>query len=606
MNTTAYKFEQWQEELEKLQSNVKKELENIRKSKEEVQQIKQELMYMLEDVPGVSLGKYIRDDNRIIISAPEIIIGNVDADGVLWNGSSSIVLRGTQVSLEASGQKGASTGTIISRASRIHSVAEDPGADGTEHVVQDVSEVVSQAKAISLKSENAKGTFTTHPSAGTLGIEFNSETTVQVLATLSNSHKADHLKQCCDVLNNRAKDLESSAKDLKKQVESRMKDLKGLLDFDNMVANQVTARTSFLDIDELYENFNSDSVSLYSAMAEYFRTLSALAETNRQLSCIEEMKKDVDKKKSTFKDTSTGTSISMLSERVDAYSMDGDGNYRENPEAGVSITARNVSIASTMQDESLQKDGNISLSAQNVDISTVNSKVERNSKGEITKGDYPAVGNVRIASKSIALESLDYEWKDKKKQEKALAKDGSLSIRVENTELSATETEGKATGRVEVNAKKVEIKSVDVDQEKRTEKSLATGSSMLLLSEKMLMGSRDSKTRSKQMQMVSDQTAILADTTLELQQDKAIVQLSGGNTSVCGGNLDLYGKTTLQGDVTAKGAISGGDLEVKNMEVKSSFKSPCTSEGMAVPGAPATGKLTAKLKEEELKAEEKK
>jgi hypothetical protein len=216
------------------------------------------------------------------------------------------------------------------------------------------------------------------------------------------------------------------------------------------------------------------------------------------------------------------------------------------------------------------------------------------------------VGNVRIASKSIALESLDYEWKDKKKQEKALAKDGSLSIRVENTELSATETEGKATGRVEVNAKKVEIKSVDVDQEKRTEKSLATGSSMLLLSEKMLMGSRDSKTRSKQMQMVSDQTAILADTTLELQQDKAIVQLSGGNTSVCGSNLDLYGKTTLQGDVTAKGAISGGDLEVKNMEVKSSFKSPCTSEGMAVPGAPATGKLTAKLKEEELKAEEKK
>ena len=84
------------------------------------------------------------------------------------------------------------------------------------------------------------------------------------------------------------------------------------------------------------------------------------------------------------------------------------------------------------------------------------------------------------------------------------------------------------------------------------------------------------------------------------------MQLSGGNTSVGGGNLDLYGKTTLQAEVTAKGAIKGGDLEVKNMNVKSSFKSPCTSEGVAVPGAPATGKLNAKLKEEELKAEEKK
>lgn len=606
MNTTAYKFEQWQKELENLQSNVKKELENIRKSKEEVQQMKQELMYMLEDVPGVSLGKYIRDDNRIILSAPEIIIGNVDADGVLWNGSSNIVVRGTQVNLEASGQGAASTGTIISRASRIHSVAEDPGADGTEHVVQDVSEVVSHAKSISLTSENAKGTFTTPPGAGILGIEFNSETTVQVLATLSNKQKKDHLKQCGDALKKRAKDLESSAKDMKKQVESRMKDLKGLLDFDNLVADQVTTRTSFLDIDELYENFNSDSASLYSAMAEYFKTLSALAETNRQLSCIEEMEKDVDKKKSTFKDKSTGTSISMLSERIDAYSMDGDGNYRENPEAGVSITARNVSIASTMPDESLQKEGRISLSAQNVDISTINPKVERNDKGEITKGDFPAVGDVRIASKNIALESLDYEWKDKKVQEKALTKDGTLAIRMENLELSATETEGKATGRVEVNAKKVEVKSVDVDKEKRTEKSLAAGSSMLLLSEKMFVGSRDSKTRSKQMQVVGDKTAILADTTLELQQAKAVVQLSGGNTSVGGGNLDLYGKTTLQGDVTAKGDIKGGDLEVKNMNVKSSFKSPCTSEGMAVPGAPATGKLNAKLKEEELKAENKK
>ena len=152
----------------------------------------------------------------------------------------------------------------------------------------------------------------------------------------------------------------------------------------------------------------------------------------------------------------------------------------------------------------------------------------------------------------------------------------------------------------------LKVKSVDVDKEKRTEKSLAAGSSMLLLSEKMFVGSRDSKTRSKQMQVVGDKTAILADTTLELQQAKAVVQLSGGNTSVGGGNLDLYGKTTLQGDVTAKGDIKGGDLEVKNMKVKSSFKSPCTSEGMAVPGAPATGKLNAKLKEEELKAENKK
>lgn len=605
MKTTAYNFENLQSALEKLQDNVKKELAEIRESKREVQKMKRELSYLIEDIPQMSKGKYIRDDNRIILSAPEIIIGNVDRDGVLWNAASRVVIRGNDVNLEASSPS-AGGGTITSRASSIRSIAEDPGRDGTEHVVYGVSEVVSQARSILLCTEQAGEIFTLPPYAGMQGIELKSESGVSISAQQSNSVKKKRLDSLKKKLKEHADDLESRVKTMKKNVESCMKDLKGLLDFEDMTSDVITTRTSFLDIDELYENFNASSSSLYSSMAEYFNALSALAETNRQISCVESMEKEVDKKKSKFKDKSTGTYISMRSEKIDTLSIDGDGNYRENPEAGVSITARNVSIASTMPDESLQKEGRISLSAQNVDISTINPKVERNDKGEITKGDFPAMGDVRIASKNIALESLDYEWKDKKVQEKALTKDGTLAIRMENVELSATETEGKAIGRVEVNAKKVEVKSVDVDKEKRTEKSLAAGSSMLLLSEKMFVGSRDSKTRSKQMQVVGDKTAILADTTLELQQAKAVVQLSGGNTSVGGGNLDLYGKTTLQGDVTAKGAIKGGDLEVKNMNVKSSFKSPCTSEGMAVPGAPATGKLNAKLKEEELKAENKK
>ncbi len=600
MKTTAYNFENWQEKLDELQDKVKKELAEIRKSKQEVQQMKENLTYMLDELPSLTRGKYICDDERIIISAPEIIIGNVDKDGVLWNTSSSVVIRANDVNLEGSSVGEGAGGRITSRASSIRNIAEDPGKDGQEHVVYACSEIVSQARAIMLNSEAADGVFTTSVTP-TTGIQLKSETGINISSTLSNKYKKDNLKNCAENLKKQIKDLEEKVKESKKQVQTGMKDMNALLDFDNMTEDLITTRTSFLDIEELYAEFNQSSVSLYSSMANYFRLLSALAEANRQMSCIETMEKEVDKKKSKFKDESTGTYISMRSERIDAISADGDGNYRENPESIVSITAKNVNIGSVLPTEALQKNGRITLSAQEVDVSTQNPKVERNDKGEITKGDFPAVGNVRVTSKDIILESLDYEWKDNKLQEKALTKNGSLSIRVENTELSATETEGKATGRVEVNAKKVEVKSVDVDKEKRTEKSLAAGSSMLLLSEKMFVGSRDSKTRSKQMQVVGDKTAILADTTLELQQAKAVVQLSGGNTSVGGGNLDLYGKTTLQGDVTAKGDIKGGDLEVKNMKVKSSFKSPCTSEGMAVPGAPATGKLNAKLKEEELK-----
>jgi hypothetical protein len=390
----------------------------------------------------------------------------------------------------------------------------------------------------------------------------------------------------------------------KKLVQSYLKDLQKLIDTEDLTKDLYTTRTSYIDIDELHETFNSLSVSLYATMGGYFQTLSLLAEANRQKDALEKMEKKVDKKKSSFKEKSTYTSISMYSERIDALSVDGDGNYRENPEAGVNINAKHVSIGTFKADESLHDESTIHLASQKVEISTINPKVERNDKQEITKGDYPAVGDVIVKSKNIGLETVDYEWKDKKMVEKALTKEGKIALRTETVDVSVTDTEGKATGQVEVNAKAVEVKSMDVDKEKRTDKSLAAGSTMLLLSEKMFVGARDSKTKSQQVQVASDKTGVFADTTLELQQDKAVVQLSGGNAAVGGGNLDLYGKTTLQGDVTAKGGITGGDIEMKNMKVKTSFKSPSTSEGIAVPGAPATGKLSAKLKEEELKTKQ--
>ena len=604
MKTTVKNFENWQSELEKFQDSVKKEWEDISRCKEEIQSMKNELVEMIGEASQISFGKYIRDNHRIVLSAPEIIIGDVDKDGVLWNGVSNVVVRGNRINLEGTTSGGVLYGSVTTRASRIHSIAEDPGKDGSQKKVLPVSEIVSQAKSVSLNSEDVEEVFASTASAGINGIELNSETGIALHATVSNKGKKDRLKSKGNQLKNEIKELESYSKVLKKNVDGYLKDLKKLVDFEDLTADIMAIRTSYLDIDELYDSFNTCSTSLYSSMAEYFQTLSKLAEANRQKKAIEDMEKEVDKKKAAFKEKTTGTYISMRSENIIAHSVDGDGNYRENPEAGVMINAKHVNIGTFKADESLHDESTISLASQKVEISTINPKVERNDKGEITKGDYPAVGDVVIQSKNIQMETVDYEWKDKEQQEKMLTRDGTIALRAEKVDVSVTDTEGKATGQMAVNAKSVEVKSVDVDKEKRTEKSLSAGSTMLLLSEKMFVGARDSKIKSQQVQVASDKTGVFADTTLELQQAKAVVQLSGGNAAVGGGNLDLYGKTTLQGEVTAKGRITGGDIEMKNMKVKTSFKSPSTSEGVAVPGAPATGKLTAKLKEEELKAKE--
>ena len=605
MDIIKQRFEHWQSKLEDFQGNLEKELADIRQCKQEIQGMKNELMEELGEISQLSRGKYIRDNQRIILSAPEIVIGNVDKNGVMLNMHSKIVVRGNDVALEGVGMNLGSGGKVTTRAAQIRQIAEDPGKDGLEHAVLPVSEIVTQAKAITLRTESVDGTFVTPAVATMQGIELNSESGIALHATCSVEKKKSGVKNAAKSLKEYAKVLKDQVKEQKKVVDGYIKEMQRLSDSEDLTDSIITTRTSYLDIDELMDEFHHLSGRLYSAMNDYYQTLSLLAETNRQVSCLESIEKTVDKKKASFKNKPTGAFISLKSERIDAVSVDGDGNYRENPEAGISFTAKHVDIGTFKADESLQDESTINLASRKVEISTIDPKVERNDKGEITKGDYPAVGDVVIKSKNIQLETVDYEWKDKKQQEKMLTKDGTIAIRAEKVDVSVTDTEGKATGQVEVNAKVVEVKSMDVDKEKRTDKSLAAGSTMLLLSEKMYVGAKDSKTRSQQMQVASDKTGIFADTTLELQQAKAVVQLSGGNAAVGGGNLDLYGKTTLQGEVTAKGAITGGDIEMKNMKVKSSFKSPATSEGVAVPGAPATGKLSAKLKEEELKTKEK-
>ena len=67
-----YVFDDWKKILDTFQSSVEKELEEIHKQKAEIQQMKAEIF---QEVQGVL---YYRDPQRIILSAPEVIIGNVD------------------------------------------------------------------------------------------------------------------------------------------------------------------------------------------------------------------------------------------------------------------------------------------------------------------------------------------------------------------------------------------------------------------------------------------------------------------------------------------------------------------------------------------------
>ena len=78
-----------------------------------------------------------------------------------------------------------------------------------------------------------------------------------------------------------------------------------------------------------------------------------------------------------------------------------------------------------------------------------------------------------------------------------------------------------------------------------------------------------------------------------------MVQLDGGNIAIGGSKVQFYGDNTMNGKTDFKGDVTAPKLTADNLEAKTSFKSKNISDGIAVPGAPSTAKLSAKLKEDD-------
>jgi hypothetical protein len=662
-----YIFKEWEKKLSAFEDSVDKKLEDIRQCKEEVQQLKSELTNHIQK------GQYIRDDQRLILSAPEVIIGNLDPNGLLYSGAgSTVVIRGAEVSLQGVGEGG----QVNTRASSIRQTAEDPGIDGQEHVVTGLSQVVSQARNIVLQSDNAEGTFSTviEPAAGS-GIRIHADQNIEIGALATAEKREKRLDKIISSFNDRKSELKKLASDHKSNFKELVKEIEKLLDDKtDLLEDDNDARTNYQDIYFVGEEIERVSGALSDAMYAYSQTLSMLAEVNRQIKCFTK-EKDAIKKGDDFKKKSTGTSVSIASESVNISSLDGDGNIRDNEGAGIGILGNKVNILSNEVDGKLKKEGQVRIQAKTVEVTTAgadkvvfdenehvtdsadfiaegdiimtsknitlesldyiikekkrqekgltekgrinvraktvevstenSSDVKVNEEGQITDVKYTAIGDIIVKSKTVTVESVDYDVEGGTKKEKALTDGGKVSVRAEKMDLSATNTEGKATGSVSMNAKAVTVKSMDVDKESKADSALAAGSTMVLVSEKMFVGAKTKDIKSTKVQMVSQEVGAFADKTLEIQQGdgKALVQLEGGNASVGGSKTQLYGETTVNAKTEIKGELKAPKVSADDIQAGSHFKSPNTEDGMPAAPAGGGGSLSAKLKTEDAPAE---
>ena len=327
-----YIFKDWEKKMSAFESSVEKDLAEIRKCKADMQDMRRQ---MHEEMTG---SYYLRDVNRIILSAPEIILGNVDTDGVLYEGAASkIIVRGTEVDLQATGNGG----RVETRASSIRQIAEDPGADGLEHVVGSMSEVVSQARSIVIQSDDAQGAFAVPPTSNG-GLRIHADKHLEISATLAAERKEKQLDLQIKGLEDSKTRLKERASDHKESFSSLIKELEELMEKkEKLVKSEHAIRSNYEDVELANAEVEAATEALVEETRGYSEVLAALSETNRLLKCLKDMKSKI-KKGDEFLKQPTGSSVNITGERISLASVDGDGNLRDNEGSGISIKANKV------------------------------------------------------------------------------------------------------------------------------------------------------------------------------------------------------------------------------------------------------------------------
>ena len=627
-------FSNWLLALQNLQSSVSKDLSEIRKQKAEIQQLKADILN------EVARGKFIRDDERIVLSAPEIVIGNVDASGMLYGDSGTIVIRGQKLGLQGVGENG----SVETCASLISQTAVDPGPDGIEQVVHSQSAVITQAKHITLQSNEAveDGYFSrSATTTGATGIRIHADEEVEIDASQSVENRKEAIENSLNELKQQAFDLSSEGLTTMAKITGTVAAMETMLQGQDLINfDEYLMRVTVTILDELTQTFKNQLPTAYDALENAISTMTRLAEVNRRQKALEAEKKLVEDATEHFKEEATGAHLTVTAEQMSFASKDGDNNIRENAASSISVQTGKLNITSYKKDGSLIDDSCVRIATHDVEISTVNPQLKEEGKAD---GDYTTEGSVQINSKNVSVTAVDYSISDGNYEAKEQTKESSFSVRTENVSMLSFDTEGnttgswyvaaqkmgqgsfdkdgnatgtlnlsaekmlltsldkdaKASGQMMINAKDVFVKSVDVDKSSGSDKGLAEGGNMVMLAEKMFVGRTDDKTLTKELQISAEKAGVYAKETAEIQQDggKAMVQLDGGNMAVKGSKAEFFGDNTVNGKTEFKGDVKAPKLVADNLEAKSSFKSTNINDGISVPGAPSSAQLNAKLKE---------
>ncbi len=434
-----------------------------------IRDLKKEVYDLKVDAYNKSQGTLIRDDNKIVLSAPEIIIGDVNLGGQLSPDSqSTIIIRGNNVAVQGVGDNG----EVKVQAPAIQQIAEDAGIDGNEHIIGDFSKVVTQAQDITFESNTVRkgDAFPKVDAISGGGIRLNADHAVEVEANKSLTNRKQALTQRVEELEAAKTTFETEVKEKSDEYKAKCEEVETLIKRrKELKTGDLDIRSDYRDLDELNVRINELSDGLSKSIYDYADALSNLGETLRLLAFFKKQKQELENVTEEDFKKNTNTHVYVQGERINVQTVDGDGRFLTNESAGVNVMTNVMSIAAqTDEADSLPDSNKLKVNMKAVEIVTGATKnIELDEEGKVKSAQMPVEGEVLIRSNSIAMDTVDYEIAEGKTQEAGLGETGKIKLRSKGIELNTanssdikvdengkiTEAKYKPEGRVEVNSK---------------------------------------------------------------------------------------------------------------------------------------------------------
>ena len=242
MEDILHELNEWKEQLDRLKESLAKELEDIQQCKADIAQLRTETADKYSSV------HYIRDDRKLILSAPEIVIGNVNRHGMLLGNEASVTVRGHLLKLE-------SLDKLEQRAPQIHQIAEYPGIDGEEStLLPEKSEIVQAGRSILVKSLTEAKTIcpgfdlTTKP-----GITLASEGGIAIDASLACKTEKEALDRAIAELETQKGQAQSQLNEIADQISNCFLNLKLAIKRPTLqvTMTDLLTRAAYMDLEEL-------------------------------------------------------------------------------------------------------------------------------------------------------------------------------------------------------------------------------------------------------------------------------------------------------------------------------------------------------------------